>query len=681
MADSIDSPPIPSPSPSTELTQRLPSSIEERHGALGSASPDERGCDGQPATAAGAIASLCQVQESCDCALDSLSAEVCTGIVNVMGTSSSPKVRGPVCFQEVVEENSAEEAKRGSVFEGMGDPSSLDLNGDGEFLGEGKVSAELLEIKKRQLLNDLEGGSIFREAAQSESVTDESPAIDVIGVATDGNKISGEFVCTCDNMEGKNGIDGSLGRSLKIQVIDDTALIEPVVPFPGIGNGGDKEMGMVASSTRCSEGNANKNAKEVADGKKTKGPRKKGKRAKRDNLVHFDESVDACRTEGDGTKRRYSREEMEALRFVNISEQRKLWREIYNGLGPVAREYANLASSKHRAQSTLSYHCQRQTLGRAQDPGILGEGCKEQVDIVLENTEDSETNYMNLDSACGQNISCEDVDIIEEGGEEDSDDNDEYFSSIQRPAFSVEGEPNFDAGPPEDGLEFLRRVRWEAAQIPNVKVAKLDESKLHKEQSTYMPVIPEIAKCPEHLMPLKQWEDAFLEDFSMLRRALSESISVEISGKLQPLIEVVQKYPVQHPKSNASKNFDHCQTGREVDEAVVNPSRESPGSEKSEDPTLSAILGMDSVARVSMLRKRIDSVQATSLLSRNDCLWLFALCAAVDTPLDADTCASLRSLLRKCASLRAQKAELDDEVIMLNILATISGRYFGQSDN
>lgn len=41
---------------------------------------------------------------------------------------------------------------------------------------------------------------------------------------------------------------------------------------------------------------------------------------------------------------------------------------------------------------------------------------------------------------------------------QDSDD-DKYYHSIQRPAFHVEGEPNFDSGPPEDGLEYLRRVR------------------------------------------------------------------------------------------------------------------------------------------------------------------------------------------------------------------------------
>lgn len=109
--------------------------------------------------------------------------------------------------------------------------------------------------------------------------------------------------------------------------------------------------------------------------------------------------------------------------------------------------------------------------------------------------------------------------------------------------------------------------------------------------------------------------------------------------------------------------------------------RSSTSESSSKYPTLSAILAMDSVARASALRKRITQAETMTTLSKNDCLWLFALCAAVDTPLDADTSAALRSLLRKCASLRAAKSELDDEVIMLNILATISGRYFGQSES
>ncbi|EOA28928.1 hypothetical protein CARUB_v10025175mg, partial [Capsella rubella] len=180
----------------------------------------------------------------------------------------------------------------------------------------------------------------------------------------------------------------------------------------------------------------------------------------------------------------YSRNQMESMRYAHIANQKKLWSDMYARLLPeLVAEYEGPVSAVPR---------------RTQDSVVK---------------------------------------------EEDTEDNEDY-NSILRPAFAVDGEPDFDSGPPEDGLEYLRRVRWEAKQIPNVKVAKINGSKyIKKEQSAYMPQIPEILKCPEHLKE---------------------------SG-----------------------------------------------------------------------------------LKSSDCKWVVALCASVDTPLDADTCACLRALLRKCASLRA----------------------------
>lgn len=43
--------------------------------------------------------------------------------------------------------------------------------------------------------------------------------------------------------------------------------------------------------------------------------------------------------------------------------------------------------------------------------------------------------------------------------EDYTEDNDDY-NSILKPAFTVDGEPDFSTGPPEDGLEYLRRVRY-----------------------------------------------------------------------------------------------------------------------------------------------------------------------------------------------------------------------------
>ncbi|KAK7844144.1 gem-associated protein 2 [Quercus suber] len=342
------------------------------------------------------------------------------------------------------------------------------------------------------------------------------------------------------------------------------------------------------------------------------------------------------------------------------------------------------------------------------DP-LIWEACPENMDSDIKKMENMETESLSpLDPACSRIVSGEDGYTGPEEECSEDDDSDEDYASIQKPAFLVEGEPDFDSGPPEDGLEYLRRVRWEAAQIPKVKVAKLDRSKFSKEQSVYMPQIPNIAECPDHLLPLKQWEDAFLADFTELRLALShlEGSDENISGKLQPAFVVNEKcHSRQQFQDMVFENFDNLVTetvhskqphdcsGSQTsidqpslltveDQASSLPLEHSgprTSADESSGPSLSAILRMDSVARVSTLRKRISLAENMNTLSRNDCVWLFALCAVVDTPLDADTCASLRGLLRKCATVRAAKSELDDEVVMLNILATVAGRYFGQS--
>ncbi|KAK9288355.1 hypothetical protein L1049_016808 [Liquidambar formosana] len=449
----------------------------------------------------------------------------------------------------------------------------------------------------------------------------------------------------CEKADGLKGNDGSITCSLKIEVIDETALIESV-SLSNTGNGCGKETGLMGFAENTQR-NCKNNGKYEMDGKKEKRPRRRGKGAKkgfemndkRNALTHICEARNDCgKNKGEG-KRVYSRKEMEALRFVNVEKQQKMWYEVYCGLGPsVAKEYNDLVNCANQKHIRLNFDPRQQYGKKEEGPPILRAACSQDVDNEREDTNP-------LDPACGHGVSGEDGYTVSE--EECSEDveSDEDYNSIQRPAFLVEGEPDFDSGPPQDGLEYLRRVRWEAAQIPKVKVAKLDRSKLNKEQTVYMPKIPDIVKCLEHLLPSKEWEDAFLADFSELRLALSclEGSSAKASSK-QPSTPILLE---------SSGNY----------------------------PRLSAILGMDSVARVSMLRRRISSVEAMSTLSRGDCLWLFALCAAVDTPLDADTSAALRCLLRKCSSLRAEKFELDDEVVMLNILATISGRFFGQSEN
>ncbi|XP_030509644.2 uncharacterized protein LOC115724493 [Cannabis sativa] len=399
---------------------------------------------------------------------------------------------------------------------------------------------------------------------------------------------------------------------------------------------------------------------------------------------------------GEGTKKIYSREVMEALRFVNAKEKRKLWKSVLNGLDPVVqKEYINLASSKNH----------KKTGKKEESPPILN-------NIPEAHSKDKGNGLLSLersgsDAACSSVVGDGDNHPIVEGDYSEDDDSDEDYASIQRPAFAVQGEPNFDSGPPEDGLEYLRRVRWEAARIPKIRVAKLDRSKLNKEQSEYMPKIPEIAKCPEQLLPMKQWEDSFLDDFSQLRLDLSHledsrDIVSEICPQQQSGGIILASFEKCRTKVQPDQSHD-CLSSENTDELLSNLSttvvdgddddnnvsseseKSTPKSVVNENcnnyPLLSVILKMDSVARVAMLKRRISSFGGTNTFLREDCLWLFALCAVIDTPLDADSSASLRSLLRKSANLLAGKSEVDDEVVMLNILATISGRYFGQLES
>ncbi|XP_060671890.1 uncharacterized protein LOC107422117 [Ziziphus jujuba] len=588
-----------------------------------------------------------------------------------------------------------------------------------QFLGNSVVEAESsLEVKKKHLLEELEALIMPGDKINAKEVNDSKRSGGELGNSTtivgsdekmsDRQEVHKPVNNDAEDVHALKGIDWSARCSFEIEVIDETALIEPVFfPITGYGGGKKNDFSIPGKHTKR-QGN---NLAEGMHEKKVKRSRRKAKGMKKVQemggknigITQMTEAHNGRPKNGEGAKTQYNREELEALRFVNIVEQRKMWKDIYVGLGPaVSKEYDDLASykhqndpasSKHQKHIVLNFEPTKRSVKKERLPSILGEECTEKTDIEVGNLIENETEDLNpSDAACWYGA-------VDEGGNaaqgeySDDYDSDEDYASIQRPAFFVEGEPNFESGSPEDGLEYLRRVRWEAAQVPKVSVAKFERSKCSKDQTVYLPNIPEIAKCPEHLLPLKQWEDAFLAEFSELRLAMSRLESSSTVGKSHsPMLpggvkiktKEVEPYPPRDCcRLDNSYNQPSSLTGEEnntkqLPENLI--SKSSTNESSSNYPLLSVILGMDSVARLSMLRKRIKSLEDASTLSKNDGLWLFALCAVVDTPLDADSCASIRNLLRKCASLRAGKSELDDEVIMLSILVTISRRYFGQAE-
>ncbi|KAG7574639.1 Gemin2/Brr1 [Arabidopsis suecica] len=445
----------------------------------------------------------------------------------------------------------------------------------------------LLEAEKRRLLAEIGEGSIFKKKDD----------VDALARASDIHKIEKNGNGSKDQREKVERVrvkdNAFVGRSVNIDLVDDTALFD-VVPFykkgkdhpkrPGTDKDAPKKHKKVGGEKPIDKGNAPSIVERNAS-TKVSDFRKRGEMS------------------GKQLRIMYSRNQMESMRYAHIANQKKLWSDLYAKLLPeLVTEYEGLKN--HKRESSIS---------------ILG--TKEGMD----------------------DLTLEEDYVVKEENTEDNDD----YNSILRPAFAVDGEPDFDSGPPEDGLEYLRRVRWEAKRIPNVKVAKVNGSKYReKEQSVYMPQIPEIPKCPEHLLPVKEWEDSLLSDFSHIRLALSQNGSESLEDVL---MEIFNK-------------------------------RLHTDSDESFGGMVSEIQGIDSVTRVSKLRKRICLVEKESGLESSDCKWVVALCASVDTPLDGDTSACLRALLRKCASLRALEVEDEQVIIMANMLITIAGRYFGQME-
>lgn len=90
---------------------------------------------------------------------------------------------------------------------------------------------------------------------------------------------------------------------------------------------------------------------------------------------------------------------------------------------------------------------------------LSGQEYSENMENEAEYMADYETENLNtMDSAFSHSTEGE-ANMVPEAECSEDYESDNDYASIQRPAFLVEGEPNFDSGPPEDGLEYLRRVR------------------------------------------------------------------------------------------------------------------------------------------------------------------------------------------------------------------------------
>lgn len=167
------------------------------------------------------------------------------------------------------------------------------------------------------------------------------------------------------------GVSRDVKCALKIQVIDDTALIGSVSAHPPPSRPRVVVDNHMERNVGNNKKNNNNNQETVVGYEKKlrrrgKGPKKCWETSGNDKVDFTQKMVDpqkGCEKKADDAqeeeqKKRcaYSRKEMEALRFVNVEEQKKKWVEIYCGFGPsVTKEYDGLVDCNHQKHIRVNF--------------------------------------------------------------------------------------------------------------------------------------------------------------------------------------------------------------------------------------------------------------------------------------------------------------------------------------
>jgi survival of motor neuron protein-interacting protein 1 len=106
------------------------------------------------------------------------------------------------------------------------------------------------------------------------------------------------------------------------------------------------------------------------------------------------------------------------------------------------------------------------------------------------------------------------------GGHQREEDIAEDDSLLPR-AFAVDREMAPDDGvPPTSGLDYLRRVRWEANRCPDVVVSDVDTQAFANRQTVFAPRLPDLIPAPPGLAPRADWEATYLRSFAHLHQVI-----------------------------------------------------------------------------------------------------------------------------------------------------------------
>eukprot|EP01083_Nonionella_stella_P192372 711160_1 len=220
--------------------------------------------------------------------------------------------------------------------------------------------------------------------------------------------------------------------------------------------------------------------------------------------------------------------------------------------------------------------------------------------------------------------------------------------------------------PPLSGESYIRSVRREANHFPSVTVADIIHNSTRSKQTSYMPSFRELQSCRSELLPSCEWQEEFLERFSVLHACIERHASGELP------LHVTDTLP-------SSKDRDAWRTFCLGTNEFSNGELQALPLKEGHSPSLRIVSCMDQISTISALSALIEFILRHNSLSSECASWVYILLARLEKPIESETSWQLRQLYRECAQIRSNiNDNHSKELIYVNMVVTIVEIYFEQ---
>ena len=222
--------------------------------------------------------------------------------------------------------------------------------------------------------------------------------------------------------------------------------------------------------------------------------------------------------------------------------------------------------------------------------------------------------------------------------------------------------------PPSSGIEYLRRVQYEASRCPEVVIANVPKKLQTPECSVHYQRPQPLTDAPNQKIQRTQ-----AADFAQIRQRINR---YKTQSKNIASVKLPKK---QNAQTWCAFCFGHeflkkCYKGRLSEEAISEETKSN-----GHEPLLSIIAQFTQPLAVQILEYQLIWLDLCGF-STEQGRWIYSLMLCIDKPTPQDAMSVLRTIARKCLKIRDLHNEQSDLVSQLNLFIVIVSKYFGQED-